>query len=67
MLVIVTAGVTFPSKNNFLKVLCEKHPEITTIVQNINDRRTSMVLEREILFLREKVISRMCCVAADSE
>ena len=24
-------------------------------------------LEREILFLREKVISRMCCVAADSE
>ena len=67
MLVIVTAGVAFPSKNNFLKVLCEKHPEITTIVQNINDRRTSMVLEREILFLREKVILRMCCVAAGSE
>ena len=54
MLVIVTAGVTFPSKNNFLKVLCEKHPEITTIVQNINDRRTSMVLGKRNIVLKGK-------------
>ena len=54
MLVIVTAGVAFPSKNNFLKVLCEKHPEITTIVQNINDRRTSMVLGKRNIVLKGK-------------
>ena len=54
VLVIVTAGVTFPSKNNFLKVLCEKHPEITTIVQNINDRRTSMVLGKRNIVLKGK-------------
>lgn len=54
MLVIVTAGVAFPSKNNFLKVLCEKHPEITTIVQNINDRHTSMVLGKRSIVLKGK-------------
>ena len=54
MLVIVTAGVAFPSKNNFLKALCEKHQEITTIVQNINDRRTSMVLGKRNIVLKGK-------------
>ena len=54
MLVIVTAGVAFPSKNNFLKALCEKHPGITTIVQNINDRRTSMVLGKRNIVLKGK-------------
>ena len=54
MLVIVTAGVAFPSKNNFLRALCEKHPEITTIVQNINDRRTSMVLGKRNIVLKGK-------------
>lgn len=54
MLVIVTVGVAFPSKNNFLKALCEKHPEITTIVQNINDRRTSMVLGKRNIVLKGK-------------
>ena len=54
MLVIVTAGVAFPSKNNFLKALCEKHPEITTIVQNVNDRRTSMVLGKRNIVLKGK-------------
>ena len=44
MVVLVTASPVFPSKNNFVKALREKHPEITTIVQNINGRGTSMVL-----------------------
>lgn len=51
MVVLVTASPIFPSKNNFVKVLREKHPEITTIIQNINDRQTSMVLgDREKVF-----------------
>jgi len=44
MVVLVTASPVFPSRNNFIKALREKHPEITTIIQNINDRETSMVL-----------------------
>lgn len=44
MLTIVTADPMFPSKNNFVKALRKIHPEITTIVQNINDKKTSMVL-----------------------
>ena len=50
MLVLVTSAVPFPGKNNFVKAIREKFPEITTIVQNINDKRTSMVLgERNII------------------
>ena len=44
MVVLVTASPVFPSKNNFVKALRKLHPEITTIVQNINGRDTSMVL-----------------------
>ncbi len=44
MVVLITSSSIFPSKNNFLKVLLTKHPEITTVVQNINDKQTSMVL-----------------------
>ena len=50
MVVLVVSSPIFPSKNNFVKALRLKHPEITTIVLNINDKRTSMVLgERNIV------------------
>lgn len=44
MVVLVTASPVFPSKNNFVKALRRLYPEITTIVQNVNGRGTSMVL-----------------------
>ncbi len=44
MVVLVTASPVFPSKNNFVKALRQRHPEITTVIQNINGRGTSMVL-----------------------
>lgn len=44
MVVIVTASSIFPSKNNFVKALLKIHPDITTIIQNVNDKQTSMVL-----------------------
>ena len=47
MVVLVTASPVFPSKNNFVKALRQKHPEITTIVQNINGRGTSAVLGKQ--------------------
>lgn len=62
MVVLVTASPLFPSKKNFLRVLLEKHPEITTVVQNINDKDTSMVLgEREqVLYGKGYIEDQLC-------
>lgn len=62
MVVLVTGTPVFPSKNNFIKALRKLHPEITTIIQNINDRKTSMVLgEREILLYGKGYIEDQLC------
>lgn len=44
MVVLVLGSPILPSKNNFVKALRQLHPEITTVVVNVNDKRTSMVL-----------------------
>ena len=44
MVILVAVSPVFPSKNNFVKALLKKHPEITTVVLNVNSDRTSMVL-----------------------
>lgn len=44
MVVLVLGSPILPSKNNFVKALCGLHPEITTIVVNVNGRDTSMIL-----------------------
>ena len=44
MVVLVTATPQFPSRQNFIRALLSAHPEITTIVQNVNSRRTSVLL-----------------------
>lgn len=44
MVVLVLTSHILPSKNNFVKALLKLHPEITTIVLNVNDKDTSMVL-----------------------
>lgn len=49
MVTLVVRTPVFPSKNNFVKALRSLHPEITTVVLNVNERKTSMVLgERNI-------------------
>ena len=62
MVVLVTGTNVFPSKNNFVKALRQEHPEITTIVMNINNRKTSMVLgEREqVLYGKGFIVDRLC-------
>jgi 23S rRNA (uracil1939-C5)-methyltransferase len=52
MVVLVTGVINFPSKNAFTKELLKIHPEITTIVQNVNNKFTSMILgdREEVLF-----------------
>ena len=44
MVVLVLGSPILPSKNNFVKALRQLHPEISTVVINVNDKRTSMVL-----------------------
>lgn len=49
MVVLVIGSPAFPSKNNFVRALRKLHPQISTIVLNVNNKRTSMVLgERDI-------------------
>ena len=62
MVVLVTASPVFPSKNNFVKALRQKHPEITTIVQNINNRGTSMVLgdKEHVLYGKGFIEDELC-------
>ena len=62
MVVLVTAGPIFPAKNNFVKALRKEHPDITTIVHNINPYQTSLVLgEREnVLYGTGKIEDELC-------
>lgn len=62
MVVLVLASPIFPSKNNFVKALRKEHPEITTIVINVNNRQTSMILgEREITIFGPGFIKDKLC------
>lgn len=62
MVVLVTASPVFPSKRNFVKALLARHPEITTIVQNINGRNTSMVLgaRENVLYGKGYIEDQLC-------
>ena len=44
MVVLVLASPILPSKNNFVKALRKKFPNISTVVINVNNKKTSMVL-----------------------
>ena len=47
MVVIVTGSRYFKQKNIFVSELIKRHPEITTVLININRRRDSMILGGE--------------------
>jgi 23S rRNA (uracil1939-C5)-methyltransferase len=62
MVVLVVGSPVFPSKNNFVKALRKEYPEISTVVLNINDKKTSMVLgEREIVIYGKGYIYDTLC------
>lgn len=62
MVVLVLASPIMPSKNNFVKALRKLHPEITTIVINVNNRGTSMVLgEKEQVIYGKGYIEDVLC------
>jgi len=62
MVVLVVASPVFPSKNNFVKVLLKLHPEITTIVVNINNKKTSMVLgdKEQVIYGKGYIEDTLC-------
>lgn len=44
MVILVGASAIFPGSKKFVRALVERHPEITTVVLNVNNRQTTMVL-----------------------
>ena len=62
MVVLVLASPILPSKNNFVKALRKNHPDISTVVINVNDKKTSMVLgERNIVVYGKGFIEDKLC------
>ena len=44
MVVLVTSMMNFPGQRNFVDALIKLHPEITTVVENVNSRHTNVIL-----------------------
>ncbi|MBQ3585059.1 MAG: 23S rRNA (uracil(1939)-C(5))-methyltransferase RlmD [Lachnospiraceae bacterium] len=62
MVVLVLSSPILPSKNNFVKAIRKLHPEISTVVLNVNDKKTSMVLgERDIVLYGKGYIEDILC------
>lgn len=62
MVVLVLGSPVMPSKNNFVKALLKLHPEITTIVVNVNNKNTSMVLgDKEQVIYGKGYIEDVLC------
>ena len=65
MVVLVAAHPIFSMKKRFVQALLERHPEITTVVLNINSQKTSMVLgeREEVLYGKGYIEDTLCgCV-----
>lgn len=62
MVVLVVSTNTFPARKNFVSALRNAHPEITTIIQNVNARRTSVVLgeEERVLYGKGYIEDTLC-------
>lgn len=72
MVVLVLSSPILPSKNNFVKALLKAHPEISTVILNVNDKKTSMVLgDRNIVlygkgFIRDELCGLSFRISPDS-
>lgn len=62
MVVLVTGSKMFTGKNNFIKSLLKAHPEITTVVMNVNDKKTSAVFGNyeKVLFGKGYIEDILC-------
>ena len=62
MVVLVTASPVFPSRKNFVQALLKEHPQITTVVQNINGRTDSLILgdRQQVLYGKGYIEDVLC-------
>lgn len=62
MVILVLGSPILPSKNNFVKALRKVHPEITTVVLNVNDKKTSMVLgdQEKAIYGKGYITDKLC-------
>lgn len=62
MVVLVLSSPILPSKKHFVNELCKLHPEITTILINVNNKRTSMVLgeKEQVLYGKGFIEDELC-------
>ncbi len=62
LVVLVNGGSFFPGKKNFIAKLTKMHPEITTVVININKRTDSMILgdKSEIVYGKGFITDELC-------
>ncbi len=62
MVVLVLGSPVLPSRKNFVNALCKLHPEITTIILNVNNKNTSMVLgdKEQVLYGKGYIEDELC-------
>lgn len=62
LVVLVNGGTFFPGKKNFIAKLTKMHPEITTVVININKRTDSMILgdKSETVYGKGFITDELC-------
>ena len=62
MVTVVTREDQFPGAKGFVRALREKHPSITTVVQNVNTRQTNVILgdKERTLFGPGFILDELC-------
>ncbi|WP_310604215.1 23S rRNA (uracil(1939)-C(5))-methyltransferase RlmD [Anaerosporobacter sp.] len=62
MVVLVLSSPILPSKNNFVKAIRKTYPEISTVIINVNDKKTSMVLgdKEQVIYGKGFIVDELC-------
>lgn len=62
MVVLVLGSPIMPSKNNFVKALRKIHPEITTVIVNVNDKKTNIILgdKEQVIYGKGYIEDTLC-------
>ena len=62
MVVLVTSTMNFPGQRNFIDELIKLHPEITTVVENVNSRHTNVILgeHEKVLYGKGYIQDKIC-------
>ena len=72
MVVLVTSMMNFPGQRNFVDALTKMHPEITTVVENVNKRHTNVILSNQekvlfgLGFIKDKILDLTFEISASS-